>query len=443
MLRGIPFTTAALLLLFTTATAIEARSEEKYYGSGTHTGLGEQLGYEPTRTAEQLKNLRLNSFRDDVMWYRYSPQGAETPLGKGLQRLHTLLEARIGTPLLILNGGNPAVKGSNPPQTDQAREAFGEFARSVAVSTKPYNPIYEIWNEWDLKWRRRAPDTPLLQTENPAFSPENYVKLAATAYKSIKSSSNAKVLVGAVGGDPDWTWTRRAIRAGLLDHADGISVHIYNHCERPHDRSAENAIKKTEAFRRVVQDTGGQRDIKVYVTEIGWPSFEGKCSVPELEAASNTAQYILWSAATPWVGGVWVYELKNSGENKSEREHGFGIYNYQNLPKERTCAVQDAIKLARDMIDPHFVGSPEGIRWIKSRSAAGTETWVIWTTELGVVAEAAISQGSFPLKARPLCSAETTHSPAEPIKVGNIPTVIQLTPVHGANLAIRTLVHQR
>jgi hypothetical protein len=339
---------------------------------------------------------------------------------------------------LILNGGNPAIEDSDPPRTDLAREAFGDFARSVAIATQTYNPIYEIWNEWDLKWRKRAPNGSLFQTENEAFSPENYVKLAAKAYQSIKQVTTSKVLVGAIGGEPDWDWARRAIRAGLLEHADGISVHIYNHCLSAKNRSAENAINKTELFRRMIQDESGRHDIKIYVTEAGWPSFEGKCSVPETVAASNTAQFILWSAATPWVGGVWIYELKNSGDKKSEREHGFGIYDYRNSPKGRTCSAQEAIKLARDVIDARFADAPEGIRWLKGRSSAGLETWAVWTTELGATFEASISGAPSPVKTRPLCGTEATHQPGEWMTIGNIPMVVQLSPNQNVGLAVRS-----
>jgi hypothetical protein len=41
--------------------------------------------------------------------------------------------------------------------------------------------------------------------------------------------------VSAIGDDPGWRY-----KAGrIAEYADGISVHLYNHCDRPARRTAE------------------------------------------------------------------------------------------------------------------------------------------------------------------------------------------------------------
>jgi hypothetical protein len=59
-------------------------------------------------------------------------------------------------------------------------------------------------------------------------------------------------------------------------------------------------------------------------------------------SASNIAQFILLSAAKPWIKGIWMHELKDIGDDAAEREDNFGLFTYDDQPKPAACFYQEA-----------------------------------------------------------------------------------------------------
>ena len=105
--------------------------------------------------------------------------------------------------------------------------------------------------------------------------------LAAATYKQLKETQpGLMVLAGAAGDDiPQWPWMREAIAQGLLSHADGVSLHLYNHCMGPLVGSDE-LVGRLDAMRGLLV-AAGKPDMPVFVTEVGWPTHKGNCATDE------------------------------------------------------------------------------------------------------------------------------------------------------------------
>ncbi len=341
-------------------------------GVGTHQGLGGPVsarGYVPAENIAQIKQLGLNAFRDDFPWSDFEMPGRRLGFNPRLGRLEAQVRSGVARPLLILAFGHHLIPNSSPPTTDEARQRFAEYAAAAARSVVAQDPLFELWNEWNLASKKDA-----------AFSPENYLALAQVARPAVKRvAPNAPFLVGALGDDPGWIWTEKMLRTGILQYADGASIHLYNFCMGPSKRTSAEIIDRLTAFHRLVSQASGNPTFPIYVTETGWTTASNKCGVNEQAQADNTAQLILWaSTATRWLKGMWLYELKDSGKNPSELEDNFGLYRFDNSPKPVACAAQGAWAFIRSSLSAERRELASGVVSINASTTSGGRV-AVWS----------------------------------------------------------------
>jgi hypothetical protein len=435
-MRALKAIVAAAMLLSLPLSA-RAEASEFIFGVGTHFAFNPKRGYLPETQGPLLADLGVGSFRDDVLEGAFTVSEPEHPLGRQLDRLNALLLARKLRPVLILKGRQLAAAPimRDAPTSPRERDLFANFVSRVVAGTQPYDPIYEIWNEWNMGWRPRKPILGPLGpiSENSDYSPENYVETAKAAYKAIKAvSPKSLVLTGSIGDDDGWAWSKRAVAAGLAQTGDGVSVHFYNHCNRPPDRTAENLIGKVESFHAAINTDPAGRALPLYITEFGWPNDNGPCGIPPELAAANLAQFALWAPTQPWIKGIWAYELRNSGTNPTDREDNFGLFGYDNVPKPAVCMYREAIKLSRSLTGASFRKTQPGVRWLEGKNDRGQRIWVIWTTARDSAGLLAYRDGS-PVSGKSICGA----AQAAADRVSMVPLVIEPGNKAADDLAIR------
>lgn len=341
-------------------------------GVGTHQGLGGAVsarGYVPEINIGQIKQLGLTAFRDDFPWSDFEFPDHRFGFTASLARLEKQIKSGVARPVVILAFDHYRVPNSNPPKTDEARQRFAEYASAAAQSVASQSPIFELWNEWNLVTKK-----------NSDFSAENYVALAKATRPAVKQVlPNAPFIVGAIGDDPGWVWTQSILQLGVLKFADGISVHLYNFCMNPANRTAAEVIGRLEAFRHLAAQASGNPDFPIYVTETGWTTATAKCGVTEQVQADNMAQLILWSStASTWLKGIWLYELKDSGKNLSELEDNFGLFHFDNSPKPASCAVRDAWDFIRSSLKAEQIKLSNDVVMIKASTATGGKA-ALWS----------------------------------------------------------------
>lgn len=343
-------------------------------GVGTHQGLGGPVsarGYVPSENIAQIRQLGLTAFRDDFPWSDFELAGQRMGFTPRLGRLETQVKSGVARPLLILAFGHHLVPNSSPPTTDEARRRFADYAAAAAQSVMPQHPIFELWNEWNLAAKKDA-----------AFSPENYLALAQATRPAVKRvAPNAPFVVGAIGDDPGWTWTQKMLQTGILQYADGASIHLYNFCMAPAKRTSAEIIDRLTAFHRLVGQAAANPDFPIYVTETGWTTATNKCGVNEQAQADNTAQLILWaSTAARWLKGIWLYELKDSGKNPAEMEDNFGLYRFDNSPKPVACAARGAWAFIRTSLNAERRSLASGVVSINASTASGGKI-AVWSED--------------------------------------------------------------
>lgn len=365
---------AGVLLHSAQAQTAQPLEDRFLLGVGTHQGLGgivSNRGYVPDINTKQIKELGLTAFRDDFPWSDFEMPGRKFGFTALSARLEAQIKSGVATPILILGYGHHLVPNSSPPTTDEARQRFADYAAAAVKSVDSRHALFELWNEWNLAAKKDAD-----------FNSGNYLALARAVYPVMKQAApDARLIVGAIGDDPGWSWTSEILQAGILKYADGISVHLYNFCMGQQKRTAREVIERLTNFHKMVDQANGSSDFPVYVTEAGWPTANDKCGVNEQSEADNMAQLILWaSTASSWLKGLWLYELKDSGTNPSDLEDNFGLYRFDNSPKQAACAVRDAWAFTRSSFGAEQTTLSSGVVLIKGASAAGGKA-AVWSED--------------------------------------------------------------
>lgn len=399
-----------------------ARTVPLIMGVGTHFGIGGDYGYDPQKSADAIASLGLDSFRDDFSWGAFKAGGLTQP-GQLPPKLEGFMRLTRARPLLILDFPNPQVEGGKAPLTAQGQSAFAQFAVQASAALASYRPMYEMWNEWNLT---AAHGQPRMQGEGDASDPRaaaHYAPLAIASSGALRRADpGTTILVGAAGVDPGWPWVKSIVGRNALQSANGLSVHLYNHCEPDvTHRTAEEAIDNVEQLQRSLI-ARGRGATPIYVTEFGWPTASsGGCVITRDASANNIAQFMLWAAATPWMKGVWVYQLKDQGRQLGNIEDNFGLFDYDYRPKPSACLVKDALTLVKSARSWRMDRPLNGLFLAQAQTARGPRL-IAWTARQDIHASLSVPRGA-QWSWRTLCTKDSTPASGT-IAIGPRPVVI-------------------
>ena len=411
---------------------VSARSDAFTIGVSVHFGIGGEYGYDAGKSAAAIRDLGLTSYRDDLGWRPFLDPAEGRP-GQRPRKLYGFMQQKAARPLLVIGHPNPSVPGGDPPISPAAQDSFALFAGNAAVAMKPFDPMYEIWNEWNMNAVRGKPWLVGPGDPSDPRAAVHYTELAKKASSAIaKASPRSTILVGAVGIDNGWAWTKAMVGMGGLENASGLSVHMYNHCEADKSkRTATEMIDRLGELQTFLRTRNGGADYPVYVTEFGWPTVEAQCIITPDAAAANIAQFLLWGSATPWLKGAWIYELKNSRQDTKDLESGFGIYDYNYGPKPAACMTKESVQLIRSAKSTQLYRPTADVFLLQLTQQTGT-TVVAWATP-GSHAVMSLSADKKPSKAHMLCGAAVS---GETIDIGSVPVVISDADI--GDIALRT-----
>ena len=249
--------------------------------------------------------------------------------------------------------GAPEGEKSGPPD-DYSQ--FTDFLGELLTRYEGRVHAVEVWNEQNLDREWSTPD---------GIVPEDYVRLLEMSYNTIKDHNpDIIVISGALSptGNGDWVrwaddfeWLDRGLAAGMLDYADCVGAHhngINLPPDVPFDQAGNIEEASTASFRgpfenphhswsfKTTLDTYAEKvqavdpNMKLCVTEFGWPSSEGFEPVRDDFgfARDNTleeqAQYIVQAFQQMHdSGNVWLSFLHNFDfGNKADSSHETVLY---------------------------------------------------------------------------------------------------------------------
>ncbi|MCX4197543.1 hypothetical protein OMR07_19945, partial [Methylobacterium organophilum] len=163
--------------------------------------------------------------------------------------------------------------------------------------------------------------------------PDHLRHEAADQDVEVERDPAATVLAGAVTSQGiESGFALRLLENGLMQSVDGLSLHPYVHCRGWRRNTPEAWIDwMAEVDKELTRAAG--RPVPLYLTEMAWPSHQGACGIDETLQAAYLARAFFLARTLPNIKGMWWYDFRNDGTDKTEREHNFGLVRQDFTPK--------------------------------------------------------------------------------------------------------------
>lgn len=294
-------------------SSILSAREAQIFGVCTHFGHGTR---NLSKSLAFAQDNGFDSIRDEVLWSH-----VESEPGKFSLKLHHEFVAKsshVGMKvLLVLGYGNDFYGPRVKPLTDVQMIHFKRYVRFVVSTFRSKVWGYEIWNEYDGK-----------AGGYPPGSVGDYVDMVSQISPLIRElDPNAKILIGAMTPvSIENGWANRLINSVNLRLVDGFSIHPYAQGRSAKSQEVEYSVNLVKSFSDMLSKRAREIGVtppRLYVTEMGWQTADG---ISDDEAGSKIRIFINSTRKISSVGGVWIYELENSGGNPRNGEHNYGVY---------------------------------------------------------------------------------------------------------------------
>lgn len=371
-------------------------------GVGTHL-LNTETDVRPALA--KAREAGIDSVRDDAWWGHVELQkgqfGVPPAWGRYLSAQRQLGMSNV----LILGYGNSFYNSNAKPAFESVRGGFLGYTAFVTQQLKGQVGYWEIYNEWDIA--------------KPRFGmvgdSKSYLKLAELSAPVIRAQApDAKVLAGAITAEGIKAgFADRLLQGGVMNYADGLSLHPYVHCEK-----ANNGYKPEHwiGWLRELSarfDTEAGKPVPLYLTEMGWHSTGDRhpCGVSESTQAAFLARSYLLARTLPAIKGMWWYDLVDDGNDPAEQEHNFGLLNPDLSPKPAF----DVLKAIAPLLqNSHFepAGSQLSGPWAVLLSQGGHQQLAAWADSPNASLTVRVEGGQpGPLKALDLATPERGYHP--------------------------------
>ena len=290
---------------------------------------------DPVVYLKALKQIGASSIRVDYQWNKIERTKGKYVVSRPLEKTDAAINqsSLYGlNNLLILDYGNSLYDNGGYPTTRDGINAFANYTKWVVKKNKGKIKYYEVWNEW----KNGTGMPPAMKNTGTA---KGYFEIVKRVSRIIKENDpNAIILAGSFNPltDSDNAWFYELLELGILDYIDGISIHPYSYKnENIQLRTAAANLNAIDQFYDKLTNIA-HRKTAIYITEIGIPNYDGIGGVNEIESSIFRKNYIKLASERSYIKGVWWYDLKDDGTNKSFNEHNFGIFKANMTLKKNT-----------------------------------------------------------------------------------------------------------
>jgi hypothetical protein len=316
----------------TVAVAGHTSSQLQPFELGVVTHFGQDHGNVQANVA-LIQQMGGTTIRDEVYWKEVEHIKGQYALPSITEPFVNAALARGLKPLLTLDYGNPLYDGGGKPLSDDAIQAYANYAAFVATQLKGRVFLYEIWNEWDMSAGQTTPGTP-----------QAYVKLLKAVYPKLKAvDPNIVVVGGGVSAGAILSpWFGQMLDAGALSSADAISIHEYIYTSTGSGRSPETLASKLLGVEQTLRSHNGSQDFPLYLTETGWPTNTGTSGTTLAEAGDFDAETMLLMPSMSFLKGIYWYDFQDDGSVATDPEDNFGLVHVNLSPKPGFYAISAA-----------------------------------------------------------------------------------------------------
>jgi hypothetical protein len=255
---------------------------------------------------EMIAELGIKWVRMDFFWEVTEKKKGEYNF-EAYEHLIKNLEAHGLRALFILDYGNPLYDQGFPPNTEEGRSAFAQWATTAVKHFEGRGIIWEIWNEPNVG-----------EFWPPKVNKKDYIKLALKASKEIKKTAPDELLVGPAASHIPLRFLKNCFKAGLLDYWSGVTVHPYRLNLPPETvgwkyPSLQKLIKKYSPLGKNIAILSGE-----------WGYSTTQWGIDNMKQAKFLARMWLINMTYGARLSIW-YDWRDDGPNPSEKEHNFGL----------------------------------------------------------------------------------------------------------------------
>jgi hypothetical protein len=286
-----------------------ARSADSPFGVAVHLGDGNSMNGALTRAAALAG---IAHARTDVYWHEVEKKPGEYAFPQGYDTdLNRLADSGI-RPLPLSTYRNPHYDGGKTPSSPAGLAAYAAYTSELLKHYGPLTKDVEVYNEFNINFNDGA----------CGRTPACYYEMLRTTSERVKADHPDATVVGPATSGLSLDWVEELLELGGAKHLDAVSVHPYRQPNAPEGIDDEMA-----ALRKVIRDNNNGRDKPIWLTELGWPTNVGG-GTTQLQQAD----YLVRSQALALGNGVerfYWYELMSSGTDPHEKEHHFGLIQWQ------------------------------------------------------------------------------------------------------------------
>ena len=334
-------------------------------GVGTHFAQGRgQLD----KALFLITGAGLKSLRDEAYWNVVEKTAGKMDVPQAIDEYVSKAAAAGLCPMMALDYGNPLYDGADKPRSPAAIAAFANYATAIATRFRSAVSIYEVWNEWDGRLGHTS-----------RGSTADYVPVLKAASQAIKAvNPDAIVLAdGVLFFDGRAAALRVTAETGALRYADGIALHPYFYNRGPNKRP-EAWAAYLERAEHALQATQGGSEVKLFVTETGWPT-GGWDGVSESLQASYASRLYLLAHTLSFLHGLWWYDLSDDLTNDADR---FGLVHQDLSPKPALGAVRVTLEqLAGATFMDRRESADGAVVTVRFRRPDHGVMWAIWSAD--------------------------------------------------------------
>jgi hypothetical protein len=312
-------------------------------------------------------------------------------------------------PLLILDYGNKLYDDGGQIRSPEGIAAYVRYVRFVVRYFRGRVDQFEVWNEWNIG--SGGTDA---QKSARYGSPQEYAALLRAAYTAIKVENPSATVIGGAFAGYDYKWIDAFGHAGGFNSLDGFSIHPYVFSEgqrvpqaptglgvvtglahmqlavcardaradtpfKPSPGTPESAIKKLDDLKARIDLLAPGKNVRLYITEEGWPVHTGPHGVSDETAAAYLQRFMLLAKSRTWIAGVWWYDLFDDGDDAENKEHRFGLLAKDGTPKPAFQALVDIQSLLAAPSRPTVQTDADGRVTVTAQRADGKRASASWS----------------------------------------------------------------
>lgn len=315
-----------------------------------------------------LQQLGSNVTRDSHEW-AWVQRGKDSPFTKDryVKAAEDVIRSQYSAASLeslrLLCYGNDSYwtgeKYPTPAQFARFANGFAAYATHI-MDDQPATRWLEVWNEWNLSNRFNGDEA---IRRGPLYA-QLFVHAADAIHRKRPDAiviTQGLAISKEANGLPDNEFLVRTLNhPGVLQSADGIGLHPYFFKLQGSPERLMNYLAFTR--QQLMREVKGykERPLPFYITETGFPTAEKSSlaigsrwgyGIDEPLQAAFLARLAILCMSQPHVHGLVFHNLVDSGKDKGNIEHNFGLLHHDLSPKlawQRMSALVPVLLRATD-----------------------------------------------------------------------------------------------